>query len=110
MRAHPGRSQLAGEARIRTAIAQRDNLIEQRRRPQVRVVGEPAAEALRLLLGASVGSKSLPLKTRRRMAADELAMLPSTFRRLCENNLIEDFVVELHRPSRGSDGNRAPMT
>ena len=41
MGAQPGHTHLADEARIRTAVAEGDDLVEQRRGPHVRVVHEP---------------------------------------------------------------------
>jgi hypothetical protein len=40
VRAQPGEAQLAGKARIGTAVSERHHLVEQRRRPQVRIVDE----------------------------------------------------------------------
>jgi hypothetical protein len=57
----------------------------------------PAGAALRLLLGASAQSRSLPLKTRRRLAAEEVGVYPETFRKLWEADLLEDFVAEVAR-------------
>jgi hypothetical protein len=59
----------------------------------------PAGAALRLLLGASAQSRSLPLKTRRRLAAEELEVTPPTFRRLYEQGLLEDLLVYLVKKS-----------
>lgn len=59
----------------------------------------PAGEALYLLFGASPRSRSLPLKTRRRLAAEELDVCPATFRKLYEEDLLIDLAVEFARPS-----------
>jgi hypothetical protein len=51
--------------------------------------------AASLLFGVAAGSKGRLLKDRRRFAAEELDVLPSTFRRNYENRIIEDLAVEL---------------
>jgi hypothetical protein len=57
----------------------------------------PYGHAARLLLGLGGESKGLPLKTRRRLAAEELDVLPSTFRRLYEEGLVSDIAAEIIR-------------
>ena len=39
--AQAGQADLAGETQVRAGVAEPDDLVEQRRGPQVRVVGEP---------------------------------------------------------------------
>jgi len=59
--------------------------------------GGPYGQAARLLLGLDEESRGLPLKTRRRLAADELDVLPSTFRKLYEDAVLQDVAAELLR-------------
>jgi hypothetical protein len=58
-----------------------------------------AGMAIRFLLGACPESRSLPLKTRRRMAAEELELQVATFLKNYEDDLLEDIVVEILRRS-----------
>jgi hypothetical protein len=57
----------------------------------------PYGHAARLLFGADQESRGLPLKTRRRLAAEELEVYPATFRKLYEAELCEDVAVEFFR-------------
>jgi hypothetical protein len=57
----------------------------------------PYGQAARLLFGIDDESRGLPLKTRRRLAAEELGVYPSTFRKLYEDSLLDDLVFELVR-------------
>jgi hypothetical protein len=57
----------------------------------------PYGQAAALLFGAAAESWGLPLKTRRRLAAEELDVYPSTFRKLYEPSLLDDVVIELLR-------------
>jgi hypothetical protein len=57
----------------------------------------PYGHAARLLFGADQESRGLPLKTRRRLAAEELEVYPATFRKLYEQPLLNDVIYELLR-------------
>ena len=56
-----------------------------------------AGMTIRLLLGACPESRSLPLKLRRKLAADELEMQVATFLKNYEADLLEDVIVEILR-------------
>lgn len=58
----------------------------------------PYGRAARLLFGVIPDSRGRPLKDRRRLAAYELDLLPSTFRRRREDQLIYDIAAEIARP------------
>jgi hypothetical protein len=57
----------------------------------------PYGKAASLLLGTASEARGLLLKVRRRLAAEELGVLPSTFRKNYERALIEDIAVEIWR-------------
>jgi hypothetical protein len=57
----------------------------------------PSGHAARLLLGAAPESRGRLLKVRRRLAADELDVLPSTFRKNYESGVLDDIAVEIWR-------------
>jgi hypothetical protein len=56
-----------------------------------------AGMAIRLLLGACPDSRSLPLKSRRKLAAEELDMQVATFLKNYEADLLEDVLIEILR-------------
>lgn len=63
-----------------------------------RNLGEgPWGAAARTLMGATGQTLGLPLKRRHALAADELDILPTTFRRLYEPDLLEDILTEVLR-------------
>jgi hypothetical protein len=73
----------------------------------------PYGQATRLLFGVDSESVGLPLKTRRRLAAEELDVYPSTFRRLYEDGILGDLTFELLRQesacqSRSPQGDARP--
>jgi hypothetical protein len=85
---------VSGEA---TPLA-RAFVTEKRFREALERLGEgPAGRAAALLFGVDGATRGLPLKTRRSEAASELGVFVSTFRRLYEDDLIQDVVVELAR-------------
>jgi hypothetical protein len=57
----------------------------------------PYGRAARLLFGAVADTRGRPLKDRRRLAADELDLLPSTFRHNYEAELLLDVAAEIVR-------------
>jgi len=57
----------------------------------------PVGRACRLLLGVNPGSRGRPLKDRRRLAAAELDILPSTFRKNYEDAILDDLAFEVWR-------------
>jgi hypothetical protein len=57
----------------------------------------PQGRAAALLLGAVVDTRGRPLKDRRRLAAEVLDVLPSTFRQNYEDQLLEDVAAEILR-------------
>ena len=60
----------------------------------------PHGRAARILFGVESDVRGRPLKDRRRLAAYELGVLPSTFRRNYEADLIRDVAVEVWRYPR----------
>jgi hypothetical protein len=58
----------------------------------------PYGRAARLLFGVTPDTRGQPLKDRRRLAAYELDLLPSTFRRRREAQVIYDIAAEIARP------------
>lgn len=67
-------------------------------RRAVRGLGEgPYGRAASCLFGADQMTHGLLLKARRRLAAAELDVLPSTFRKTYEDGIIEDVAVEVWR-------------
>ncbi|HKI17147.1 MAG TPA: hypothetical protein VKA15_04680 [Isosphaeraceae bacterium] len=67
------------------------------KRALVRLGDGPFGQAARLLFGVDNESRGLPLKTRRRLAAEELGVYPSTFRRLYEDSILLDVAYEVLR-------------
>lgn len=59
--------------------------------------------ASRLLFGSDPYSRGLLLKDRRRLAAEELNVLPSTFRRTYEHSIVSDLAAELWRSAPGGE-------
>lgn len=57
----------------------------------------PYGRAARLLFGVELESKGRLLKDRRRLAAQELDVLPSTFRQNYEDELLLDLAAEVYR-------------
>jgi hypothetical protein len=57
----------------------------------------PQGQAAELLFGAAVDTRGLPLKDRRRQAADSLHVAVSTFRQNYEDQMIEDVAAEILR-------------
>ena len=57
----------------------------------------PHGRAAELLLGAVVDTRGLPLKVRRRLAADQLDIMASTFRQNYEDQLLLDVAAEVYR-------------
>lgn len=55
----------------------------------------PEGNATRLLFGVDPGSRGRPLKNRRRLAAEEFDILPSTFRRNYETDIVKDLALEV---------------
>jgi hypothetical protein len=88
------RSRLAGDATpLNLSFA-----AEQALKDAAAALGDgPYGHATCLLLGLDAESRGLPLKTRRRLAGEELEVLPSTFRRLYEDQILDDLAVELIR-------------
>lgn len=60
-----------------------------------RLGGGPEGRATRLLFGVDPDSRGRLLKDRRRLAAQEFDVLPSTFRRNYEADIIWDLAVEV---------------
>lgn len=58
----------------------------------------PWGQAARLLFGTVPDTRGRPLKDRRRLAAAQLDLLPSTFRHNYENELLIDIAGEIARP------------
>lgn len=57
----------------------------------------PEGRAASLLFGTSPESRGRPLRVRRQLAADELDLLPSTFRKNYEDVILVDLATELWR-------------
>ncbi len=57
----------------------------------------PVGHATRLLFGAVPETRGRLLKDRRRLAAEELDVLPSTFRKNYESALVADLAIEVWR-------------
>jgi hypothetical protein len=60
----------------------------------------PYGRAARLLFGAVPDTRGRPLKDRRRLAAEQLDLLPSTFRHNYEAELLVDVAAEIARIGR----------
>jgi hypothetical protein len=73
-----------------------------------RLGGGPYGRAAALLFGADPTTRGRLLKDRRRIAADELDVLPSTFRRNYEQRLIDDIAFEVWRIARTIAGPASP--
>jgi hypothetical protein len=67
----------------------------------------PYGRAALRLFGATADSRGLPLRDRRRMAAYELDLLASTFRRNYEQSIITDLALEVWRISGRSSSSTA---
>jgi hypothetical protein len=80
-----------GRSRYDSAIAAEAVL-----RDAVSAVGGSSADALELLLGLAVDGHGRPLKDRRRLAADHLDVLPDTFRRHREGELLWDIAFAIY--------------
>ncbi len=78
-----------------SSSVERARLAEARVRLAVEDLGGPVGDALSVLLGLSPGFHGRPLKDRRRAAADLLDILPDTFRRHYEGELLWDLAVQL---------------
>lgn len=63
----------------------------------------PWGRAARLLLGTIPDTRGRPLKDRRRLAAEQLDLLPSTFRHNYEHELLIDIAAEIARPATRSE-------
>jgi hypothetical protein len=61
----------------------------------------PYGAAVALLFGADPESRGQLLKERRRLAAQELRVMPSTFRKNYEADIINDVAIEVWRLARG---------
>lgn len=59
----------------------------------------PWGRAARLLFGAVPDTRGRPLRERRRLAAYELDLLPSSFRDNYESDLLIDVAAEIARPT-----------
>jgi hypothetical protein len=57
----------------------------------------PSGRALQALFGSTPDTRGRPLKDRRRLAAEELDLMPSTFRKYYEHDLIADLALHLWR-------------
>jgi hypothetical protein len=57
----------------------------------------PEGRAARLLFGTVPDARGRALKDRRRLAAEEFEILPSTFRRNYEDDIVRDFAFEVFR-------------
>ena len=64
----------------------------------LRALGDgPYGRSARLLFGAVPDTRGRPLKDRRRLAAAELDLMPSTFRHNYENEILIDVAAEIAR-------------
>ena len=73
-------------------------LLESRLMKAISRLGDgPYGRATALLFGANEATRGLLLKSRRRLAADQFEILPSTFRKNYEGKIVEDLAVELWR-------------
>jgi hypothetical protein len=79
--ADPYSAAIALENILRTALA--------------RLGAGPEGRAAQLLFGAVPETRGRLLKDRRRLAAQELDVLPSTFRRNYENDILRDLAMEV---------------
>lgn len=57
----------------------------------------PVGNAARLLFGVSPETRGRLLKDRRRLAAGELDLMPSSFRRCHEDSIVDDLSLEVWR-------------
>ena len=55
----------------------------------------PAGRAAQELFGLTTDTRGLPLKDRRRVAAESVGVMPSTFRKYYERDILEDVAFEL---------------
>lgn len=76
-------------------------LLEDALRTAIHRLGNGAyGRAAAVLLGADPLTRGLLLKDRRRLAASELDVLPSTFRKSYEESILDDVAVEIWRDLR----------
>jgi len=68
----------------------------------------PYGRAARLLFGAVPDTRGRPLYDRRRLAAEQLDMLPTTFRQNWEPEFLIDIAAEIARPSHQAHSERGP--
>ena len=79
--------------------------LEELVRGALRNLGEgPYGRAAAILFGMNQMTRGLLLKDRRRLAASELDVLPSTFRRNYERRLLNDLAVEIWRQLKELEG------
>lgn len=62
----------------------------------------PTGRATQALFGLTADTRGRPLKDRRRLAADELGVMSSTFRKYYEDDILWDVAVQLWAISRRS--------